>query len=244
MAANDLGSVVAHYEASREQDRLVGGLAELDVRTREVLGRHLPPPPQRILDVGWNRRARDLAVAGRHRVHLVDVTPGHVERAEAALAGLGLTAQVGDARCLAVPDASFDAVLVLGPVYHLVEPPTAWRRSWRPVGSSGRAGWWRSRHQPVRIADRRARTGVPVRARVPRIVQRDLADGRHVNPDNRPHWFTTAFFHHPDELRQEITDAGLEVVELGVEGIAGWLPHLDARWRRTPTARPSSRRPG
>jgi hypothetical protein len=66
-----------------------------------------------------------------------------------------------------------------------------------------------------------------------RVVRRDLADGRHANPDNRPHWFTTAFFHHPDELHEEITDAGLEVVELvGVEGIAGWLPHLDARWRR------------
>jgi ubiquinone/menaquinone biosynthesis C-methylase UbiE len=54
-------------------------------------------------------------------VHLVDITPGHVEQARAALAGLGLTAEVGDARQLAAPDAGFDAVLVLGPLYHLVE---------------------------------------------------------------------------------------------------------------------------
>ena len=38
-------------------------------------------------------------------------------------------------------------------------------------------------------------------------------------PGDRPHWFTTAFFHHPEELRAEVEDAGLAVVELvGVEG--------------------------
>lgn len=63
------------------------------------------------------------------------------------------------------------------------------------------------------------------------IVRRDLADGRHANPRNRPHWFTTAFFHRPDQLAEEISSAGLSPVELvGVEGLAGWLPHLERRW--------------
>ncbi len=51
-------------------------------------------------------------------------------------------------------------------------------------------------------------------------------------PRRRPHWFTTAFFHHPEELRAEVADAGLEVLELvGVEGLAGSLPQLDRRWQ-------------
>jgi hypothetical protein len=63
------------------------------------------------------------------------------------------------------------------------------------------------------------------------VVEGDLADGHHVNPDHRPGWFTTAYFHHPDELRDEIADAGLSLVELvGVEGLAAWLPHLERRW--------------
>jgi hypothetical protein len=63
------------------------------------------------------------------------------------------------------------------------------------------------------------------------IVERDLHDGCHVNTDDHPHWFTTAFFHRPDELRSEVEDAGLEVVDLvGVEGMAGWMRNLDEEW--------------
>jgi hypothetical protein len=55
------------------------------------------------------------------------------------------------------------------------------------------------------------------------IVERDLVDGQHRNPTGREEWFTTAFFHHPDELVAEIADAALETEGLfGVEGL-GWI---------------------
>ena len=38
------------------------------------------------------------------------------------------------------------------------------------------------------------------------IVSRDLADGLHRNPSNRADWFTTAFFHHPGELRFRVEE--------------------------------------
>ena len=63
------------------------------------------------------------------------------------------------------------------------------------------------------------------------IVADDLTSGQHRNPDDRPHWFTTAYFHHPDELRAELQDSGLSVIELvGVEGLAGWLASLAQQW--------------
>jgi SAM-dependent methyltransferase len=63
------------------------------------------------------------------------------------------------------------------------------------------------------------------------VVERDLRDGCHTNPERRPHWFTTAYFHRPDELTTEVALAGLVPVEtVGVEGLAGWLPHLAPRW--------------
>jgi hypothetical protein len=63
------------------------------------------------------------------------------------------------------------------------------------------------------------------------ITERDLIDGRHRNQRNRPHWFTTAFFHRPEQLAEEIVTAGLSLIEIvGIEGLAGWLPHLEARW--------------
>ena len=62
------------------------------------------------------------------------------------------------------------------------------------------------------------------------IVVRDLADGQHRNPTSHD-YFTTTFFHHPDELRAEVAEARFTVEALlGVEG-PGWaLPDLAARW--------------
>jgi hypothetical protein len=57
------------------------------------------------------------------------------------------------------------------------------------------------------------------------IIERDLMDGQHRNPAarDRPEFFTTAYFHLPDELAQEATVAGLCDVRLfAVEGPA-WM---------------------
>jgi len=55
------------------------------------------------------------------------------------------------------------------------------------------------------------------------ILERDLAEGQHRNPTGNLNYFTDAFFHLPDELAGELTDAGFDLVELvAVEG-SGWL---------------------
>jgi ubiquinone/menaquinone biosynthesis C-methylase UbiE len=230
---DDTDRVVAHYEATREEDRLAVGLGSLElVRTQEILRRHLPAAPGRLLDVGGGTgvHARWLLADG-YDVHLVDLTPRHIELALADLGQSGLSAEVGDARQLSFPDGTFDAVLVLGPIYHLHERADRLRvlveacRVARPGGLVAVAAINRF----ASLFDGLAREFLfdpDFRA----IVQRDLADGCHVNPTNRPGWFTTAYFHLPDQLAEEIAEAGLSLVELvGVEGLAGWLP-LEARW--------------
>jgi 2-polyprenyl-3-methyl-5-hydroxy-6-metoxy-1,4-benzoquinol methylase len=76
---SDLDAIVDHYETRfLEEDRLAGGLAELElVRTQEILRRHLPSPPATILDVGGGTgvHARWLLEDG-YRVHLVASRPG------------------------------------------------------------------------------------------------------------------------------------------------------------------------
>jgi ubiquinone/menaquinone biosynthesis C-methylase UbiE len=231
---DDVGDVVAHYEASLEENRLAGGLAALElVRTQQVLRRHLPAPPARVLDVGGGTGAHaDWLLTDGYSVHLLDIVPRHVEQALANLAARGLTAEEADARRLSLPDDSFDVVLVLGPLYHLHERADRIRvleearRVARPDGLVAVAAISRF----ASLFDGLVREFLfdqEFRA----IVERDVRDGRHTNPEQRPHWFTMAYFHQPDEFAGEIDSAGLSLVELvGVEGLAGWLPHLEPRW--------------
>ena len=67
------------------------------VRTQEVYGVICRKPPADILDVGGATgvHAEWLAADG-YRVHIVDMTPRHVEKARADLAPLGVTAELGD----------------------------------------------------------------------------------------------------------------------------------------------------
>lgn len=230
----DLSAVVRHYEASREEDRLVGGLSELELlRTQEILRRHLPAPPKRILDVGGGTGVHAAwLLDDRYQVHLVDITPRHVDEALTRLRRRGLTADTADARRLPLADDTFDAVLVLGPLYHLNETAdrvaalTEARRVVRPGGLVAVAAISRF----ASLFDGLVREFLfdpAFRA----IVERDLSDGHHRNPENREHWFTAAFFHRPEQLAEEIAMAGLSLIEiLGVEGLAGWLPHLEPRW--------------
>ena len=136
--------IVEHYERDVDEgSRITGGLNELElVRTREIVERHLPPGRLSILDVGGGTgvHARWLAEAGHH-VELVDPMPRHVEAANALAAeGLPVEARAGDARALAEPADTFDAVLCFGPLYHLIERAdrlTAWREALRVTKPGG-----------------------------------------------------------------------------------------------------------
>lgn len=227
-------AVIRHYETIQEEDRIAHGFAQLELlRVQEVLRRHLPKPPASVLDIGGATgiHARWLANDG-YRVRIIDITPRHVEKANAELAGLGVVAEVGDARELVVADQSSDVVLMFGPLYHLTERDeriTALReaaRAVRPGGIVAVAAISRF----ASLFDGLAR-GFLFDADFIDVVTEDLATGQHRNPEDRPHWFTTAFFHHPNQLREEAEEAGLAIRELvGVEGLAVYLPQLAEKW--------------
>jgi ubiquinone/menaquinone biosynthesis C-methylase UbiE len=230
--------VDSHYAGGVERDRLARGVGRLELaRTQEILRRYLPPPPAVIADVGGGpgRYACWLAGLG-YEVHLTDPVPLHVTQAgDASRAQPGrpvASLTVGDARSLARPDGGTDAVLLLGPLYHLTDRADRVaalgeaRRVLRPGGVLVAAAISR-----FASALDGLRSGYLVDPAFAAIVERDLADGQHRNPTNHPAYFTTAFFHHPDELRREVTDAGLVLEHLlGVEGPAWLLQDFDAHW--------------
>ena len=60
---------------------------------------------------------------------------------------------------------------------------------------------------------------------------RDLADGQNRNETDDANYFTTAYFHRPEDLFQELESAGFGDVQVfGVEGPGWMLSDFDARW--------------
>jgi ubiquinone/menaquinone biosynthesis C-methylase UbiE len=227
-------AVVRHYEAIREEDRISFGIGQLEfVRVQEVLRRHLPDPPASIVDIGGATgvHASWLADQG-YRVQILDITPRHVEKANADLSGKGVQAHLGDARSLPYPDATFDAALLFGPLYHLTDGSDrtlALREATRVVRQGGIVAV-AAVSRFASLFDGLGRQFL-FDPEFIAIARNDLDTGQHRNPSERPHWWTTAYLHHPDQLRWEADQAGLQVREIvGVEGLAGYLPQLADRW--------------
>jgi hypothetical protein len=75
------------------------------------------------------------------------------------------------------------------------------------------------------------RSGFLKDPRFAEIVNQDLKNGQHRNPTGHPDYFMDTFFHHPDELRQEVAQAGFAVRGVyGVEGPGWLLSDVDAWW--------------
>jgi ubiquinone/menaquinone biosynthesis C-methylase UbiE len=237
--------ILAHYEEGVERERLLrGGAGSLEyLRTRELLARYLPPAPATVLDVGGGAGAYALPLAKEgYSVHLIDPVPLHVEQAREASALQGdaplASARVGDARRLMWDDDCVDAVLLLGPLYHLTSRDDrlqALREACRVVRPRGVV--------TAAAISRFASTydgllrGFLEDNRFKDIVERDVREGQHRNPSGRPEWFTTAYFHLPEELRDEVIEANLKVEALvGIEGPAWVLSDLDS-WLEDPPRR-------
>ena len=218
----------AYYDRGPEQGRLADwGRLEF-LRTRELLARFLPAAPATVLDVGGAAGAYALPLAAEgYEVHLLDPVALHVEQALAASAGQPdaplASAVVGDARALPFDDESADVVLMLGPLYHLTDAADRTRalrearRALRPGGLLAAAAITRFASTLDGVAQ-----GFLLEPGFEEIVERDLADGQHRNPDAHPGWFTTAYFHRPDELEREVAAAGLRVTAvMAIEGAVG-----------------------
>jgi ubiquinone/menaquinone biosynthesis C-methylase UbiE len=222
-------AITAYYDRAPEESRLEQGAFQLEeARTRELIQRFAPPPPGIVVDVGGAAGAYALwlAAAG-YEVHLLDAVPrlvAEAERRSAAVERPLASCGVGDARALNLPDAIADMVLLLGPLYHLTDAGDR-AQSLREAARILKPGGWLFAAAISRWAsalDGLARDLLQD-AGFANIVKQDLRDGQHRNPTERLDYFTTAYFHRPEELANEVGAAGLALHGVfGLEG-PGWI---------------------
>ena len=224
-------SIVESYyddSAEREWARLERHRTEFAV-TMRALSEYLPPAPATVLDTGGGPGRYSIALAQMgYTVTLLDLSSGSLEyaRGKAAEAEVELAAYVhGDALDLShIPEESYDAVLLMGPLYHLLEEADRRRavcEARRVLKTGGPLfAAFITRYAPIRYAARHQPdlllTGKPT-------GQELLETGVH-----RPEaggGFTDAYFAHPGEIRPLLESCGFRTV--GMVGCEGVLSQIE-----------------
>jgi S-adenosylmethionine-dependent methyltransferase len=210
----------------REWSRLDEPLGKIEfASTLRLVDKHFPGSG-RACDIGGGPGRYSVALAQRgYRVTLVDLSHGLLERAKVALTSEGVSVErllQADARDLGeLPSNHFDAGLLLGPLYHLVERPKrlmALAELRRVLTASG-----------VGIVAYLNSWGI-LRCGVGDFPERyaDLAFmqsllGETAYPGGVP-GFTECYWSTPEAAFREIREAGLEPVDYcGAEGLAGGM---------------------
>jgi SAM-dependent methyltransferase len=228
-----LSTMYEHYARGLELGRLAESSGQLEFeRTKEIILRHLPPPPAVVADIGGGpgRYALWLAQLGYQVLHR-DLMPLHVTQLRQAAGGdQRIQTEVGDARELDLPSECADVVLLLGPLYHLE------RR--------------KDRLRALAEAQRVARPGAPalvaaisrwatrmdgiLRLRLYETIPGAEAELAAIERTGRLPPLRAGSFcgytHRPGQLRAELTASGLQVLDLvSVEGPAYMLDDLADR---------------
>jgi SAM-dependent methyltransferase len=217
-------AVRAYYASfgEREWTRLENpddGALEFSI-TCHTLATHLAPGA-RVLDIGGGPGRYTIWLAERgHRVVLADLSPELLAIAETRIEQAGVGAMVeetveADARDLARwADGSFDAVLSLGPFYHLPDPDDR-KRAAAEMGRVLRPGGIAFAALMPRFVFLRRSLAVPDERHhltQPGFVARLLEDGIFLN--DIPGRFTHGYGVRPEEIAPFFAQHGFEALDL------------------------------
>jgi SAM-dependent methyltransferase len=213
---------------TREWERLERHRTEYAVTLR-ALRDYLPSAPATIADIGGGPGRYALALAqGGYAVTLVDLSSQALAAAQARAREAGLTladAIYASATDLAMlPDGRYDAVLLLGPLYHLLADEgrrQAVREAHRILRDDGilfasfitryAVVRWAAKHRPTWIVDEQDWHNMILASGVQYLSSPDAG-------------FTHAYFAHPAEVRPLMEASGLATLDLvACEGVISMI---------------------
>lgn len=238
-------AVLAYYEAGREYNRLRTniGLIEFE-RTKELLLENLPNPPAVIYDIGgaYGEYSWWLASLG-YEVHLFDLSATNIkmsselakEYPNCALA----SSEVCDARRIPREDNSADAVLLMGPLYHITdydERIKAIKESFRLLKKGG--VFFTAALTPysvllynITVYSPNSKETYLEDPRFLAMVERELKDGCHFNPGIYE-GLGSSHLHTAKALKSELEAGGFsDSIVHGIMGGAWLANNIDELWK-------------
>lgn len=220
-----MSEIVNFYNKYDEDVRLQSNNARrLEFVTTTTYLNKIMKPSDRILEVGAGTGVYSFYYAGRgHEVTATDITPKHVSIIEAKIkesTPIRMNTRVADATDLCdFADETFDAVLCLGPMYHLTE----------------RAAQEKCVAECLRVLKP---GGVLALAYIPRfsvfpyLVKGDrkfvdeswinrLLDRGYTSSSEEDCFWTDAYFHTPDELEQMMLGTSTDrLAHIATDGVS------------------------
>jgi ubiquinone/menaquinone biosynthesis C-methylase UbiE len=215
------------YSTTSEEGRLQLGLGPLEFeRNKELISRFLPKKGI-VADIGGGPGIYAEWLAGLgHEVHLVDPVEKHIKQANKRLrqAKKPFKAILGEAQKLDMPDNFADVVILHGPLYHLQQKEhriKALSEAKRILKSGGVVLGFAINYSASSIAA--LLNGFIHTPEIMEMCKQELTTGIHNPPENMPGVLPAAFFHRPQQLRDELEEAGFSFLNIfAVEGMI-WL---------------------
>lgn len=232
------------YNKASEETRLNKGMGVFEFeRIKSLVEKYVPPTSSKIIDVGGGtgKYSEWLSKKG-HEVYLIEPVLKHIQIAKDRASKLKnkYFVYLGEARNLNFPDNFADIIILHGPLYHLQKKEDrekAIREAKRVVKIGGIILGFSINYTASTLVG--LLQGLIHKGTFFNMCKEELTTGIHNPPDDFPWLLAEAYYHKPNELKDEFVKQDLTYINIyAVEGMA-WLDKdyflnlLDMKKRKT-----------
>ncbi|MBB5436748.1 SAM-dependent methyltransferase [Pedobacter sp. AK017] len=232
------------YNKASEETRLNKGMGVFEFeRIKSLIEKYVPPTFTKIIDVGGGtgKYSEWLAKKG-HEIYLIEPIFKHIQIAKDRASKLKnkYSVYLGEARNLDFPDNFADMIILHGPLYHLQKKEDrekAIREAKRVVKKDGIILGFSINYTASTLVG--LLQGLIHKGTFFNMCKEELTTGIHNPPNDFPWLLAEAYYHKPNELKDEFVKEDLTYINTyAVEGMA-WLDKdyflnlLDMKKRKT-----------
>ncbi|MCS4165637.1 bifunctional 2-polyprenyl-6-hydroxyphenol methylase/3-demethylubiquinol 3-O-methyltransferase UbiG [Sphingobacterium sp. BIGb0116] len=216
------------YNRASEETRLDKGMGVFEFeRIKSLVEKYIPTSSSKIIDIGGGtgKYSEWLAKKG-HQVHLVEPVAKHIQIAQNRANRLKnkFFVHLGEARKLEFPDNYADLIILHGPLYHLQKKEDrdlAICEAKRILKNDGIILSFAINYTASTLVG--LLNGLIHKKPFFEMCKEELIRGMHNPPDDFPWLLAEAFYHKPQQLKDEFINQGLTYLNTyAVEGMA-WL---------------------